>query len=278
MPFTFAALPRLRRLAVVIISCALLSGGAQANDDDSVIEEILDDGVIRVGLSSFTPWAMRASNGEMIGFEVDVVNKIAEDMGVRAEIIPTAWDGIIPALLAKKFDVIISGMYITPQRNLQVNFTVPYEESGLDLVASRKLVTADMDDIADFNRADITFALRRGAFPVKYVKQNLPKAKIAQFDDDASARQEVLNGRAHAWVTAAPQPRFAAVDYPEQLFQPITGLLTANHQGMALRKGDIDALNFFNNWIAVNKRSGWLQQRYDYWFGGDREWAVLVGK
>lgn len=261
----------------VVLSTALSSAPlAIADDDDSVLTEILDRNKLRVGLSSFTPWAMRAANGDFIGFEVDVATAVAADMGVELEIIPTAWDGIIPALLAKKFDIIISGMYITPPRNLQVNFTRAYDHNGLDLVANKTLA-GGFSNIEDFNDADVVFALRRGTYPVEYVQQNLPQAQIRQFDDDPSARQEVLNGNAHAWITAEPQPRFAAIDYPDKLFQPIAERLTLNSQGMALRKGDVDALNFFNNWIAGRLQSGWLQERHDYWFG-TRDWKDQLGE
>ena len=84
-----------------------LSGSAAAQ---SVIDGILERGKLVIGLSTFVPWAMRAKDGSLIGFEIDVGNKLAEDMGVEAEFVPTAWDGIIPGLLAKKFDVIVGGM------------------------------------------------------------------------------------------------------------------------------------------------------------------------
>lgn len=259
-----------------IIACFVALAAAVADDDrDSVLEDILDRNKLRVGLSSFTPWAMRAKNGDFIGFEVDVANAVAEDLGVELEIVPTAWDGIIPALLGKKFDVIISGMYITPERNLQVNFTQAYDHNGLDLVANKSLA-ANLKTIEDFNNSDVVFALRRGTFPVRYVQNNLPKAQIRQFDDDPSARQEVLNGNAHAWITAEPQPAFAALDYPDKLFQPIDERLTLNRQGMALRKGDVDTLNFLNNWIAGRLNDGWLQERHAYWFG-TRDWKEQLG-
>ena len=60
---------------------------------------------------------MRDLNGELIGFELDVGRKLAEDMCVEVEFVPTAWDGIIPALVAGKFDVIISGMSVTPHHS-----------------------------------------------------------------------------------------------------------------------------------------------------------------
>ena len=93
---------------------------------ESVIESILKRGKLKVGMSTFVPWAMRNKKGELIGFEIDVAKKVAEDMGVKIEFVPTAWSGIIPALIAGKFDAIIGGMSVTPQRNLTINFTAPY--------------------------------------------------------------------------------------------------------------------------------------------------------
>ena len=66
---------------------------------------------MKVGLGIFVPWAMKDKQGELVGFEIDVAKSIAEELGVEIEFIPTAWDGIIPALLAKKFDIIISNEY-----------------------------------------------------------------------------------------------------------------------------------------------------------------------
>ena len=90
---------------------------------DDLIADIQKRGTLKVGMSTFVPWAMRDKQGGLIGFEIDVATKLAADMGVEVEFVPTAWSGIIPSLLAKKFDVIIGGMSITAQRNLTVNFT-----------------------------------------------------------------------------------------------------------------------------------------------------------
>jgi len=71
----------------------------QAVASDSVIETIKERGVVKIGLSIFKPWSMRDLEGELIGFELDVGRKLAADMGVEVEFIPTSWDGIIPALV-----------------------------------------------------------------------------------------------------------------------------------------------------------------------------------
>ena len=63
---------------------------------DSAIETIKKRGSMMVGMATFVPWAMRDTQGNLIGFEVDVANKLATDLGVKLELVPTAWDGIIP--------------------------------------------------------------------------------------------------------------------------------------------------------------------------------------
>ena len=262
-------------LVCTLVALTVFPATSMAHDD-SVLEDILDRGVLRVGLSSFSPWAMRSKNGDFIGFEVDVAQSVADDMDVKLEIVPVAWDGIIPALLSKKFDVIIGGMSITPARNLKVNFTSVYDEGGMGVVANRKLAKG-MTTKEDFNKSDVIFALRRGTNPVTFIQENLPNAQILQFDDDISALQEVLNGRAVAWVAATPAPHFAVLDHPSDLYLPLDKPLTTNFQAMALRKGDTDALNYFNNWILAKKASGWLQQRHEYWFES-QEWKSLVGE
>lgn len=251
----------------------LAQQAGQALSSDSVIETIKKRGAIKIGLSIFKPWSMRDKNGELIGFELDVGTKLAEDMGVEAEFIPTAWDGIIPALVAGKFDVIISGMTTTPQRNLTINFTDPYAYSGLTILANTEM-TEGMA-IEDYNSADITFAARRGATPAALIAEMFPEAELLLFDEDGASTQEVLNGKAHATMASEPTPSSEARRYPDVLNVPFDTAFSATGESFGLRKGDPDALNFFNNWININTKNGWLKSRNDYWFKGD-EWASEV--
>lgn len=255
---------------------AILAASAAAASAQSVIEEIVQRGKLTVGMSTFVPWAMRDKNGELMGFEIDVAKRLAEDMKVEVEFVPTAWGGIIPALLAKKFDVIIGGMSVTPERNLTVNFTVPYAHSGQQMAASTALAK-DFKTIDDFNAAGVTIACRRGATPCTIVQKMFPKAEARQFDDDAQAFQEVVNGNAHAMISSAPKPRFWADAHPDKIFLPFEGQnLTEGNEGFALRKGDYDAINFFNNWIQERTSDGWLEERHNYWFKDQSAWKDLV--
>lgn len=252
---------------------ALAQSTAQEVASSSVIETIKERGVIKIGLSLFKPWSMRDLNGELIGFELDVGRQLAEDMGVEVEFVPTSWDGIIPALVSGNFDTIISGMTVTPQRNLTVNFTTPYAYSGMTILANTAMTEGFT--LADYNSSDVTFAARRGATPATVIADMFPEATLLLFDEDGAATQEVLNGNAHATMASEPTPSSEARRYPETLSVPFNQAFQAGGEGFAIRKGDPDALAFFNSWITAKTNTGWLKARHDYWFRGD-DWADQV--
>ena len=262
-------------LFCTLITCAVSAASLQQQlAAESNIEQILKRGVLRVGMDIFQPWAMKDKKGQLIGFEIDVATRLAKDMGVKVEFVPTAWSGIIPALLTGKFDVIIGGMGITTQRGLKVNFTQPYDYSGMGIVASKKLA-AGFTDLASFNREDVQIAVKTGTTAVAAVKKYLPKATLRMFDNEAQSYQELRNGKVHAVVGNAPRPAYEAVDYPDSLFLPVEGTFTKEPIGFALRKGDPDTLAFFNSWITLVELEGWLEERHDYWFGS-KDWVNQV--
>ena len=253
----------------------VFAGEAQKQlTSESVIETIKKRGKLKVGMATFVPWAMRNKKGDLIGFEIDVAKKLAKDMGVEIQFIPTAWSGIIPALIAGKFDAIIGGMSVTPQRNLTINFTAPYAHSGMGIAANKNLA-GGLAWPDGYNNSSVTFTCRRGATSCTDIKGLWPKAKLRQFDDDSLAFQEVINGNAHATVTSHPKPAKWVFTYPEVLFMPTTENLTEGNESFGVRKGDPDALNFFSNWIMVNTSNGWLKERHNYWFKG-MDWADQV--
>jgi polar amino acid transport system substrate-binding protein len=270
--------------AVVIVAYALVvalaAGGALAGTlqqelvQQSAVEQVIKSGVLKVGMSTFVPWAMKDKTGKLIGFEIDVATRLAEDMGVKIEFIPTKWAGIIPALLTGKFDVIIGGMSVRPDRNLKVNFSRPYDFAGQSLVANKKLA-AGFADLKDFDRADVVISARLGSTAADAAKKFMPNAQKRFFDDEAQVIQEVVNGRAHAAVASAPLPAFQAIKYPDTLFMPLPGTFTREPIGFAVRKGDFDTLNYFDNWIRVTEASGWLAERKHYWFE-TKDWESML--
>ena len=160
---------------------------------ESVIETIKKRGAMRVGVATFVPWSFVGKKGDLIGFEIDVAKKVAKDSGWELELVQTKFDGIIPGLLAAKFDTVITGMGLTPKRNQTINFTIPYEWYGPGIVANKKLA-GGWTKFEDFNKPDVIFSMRRGTFYTDTLREVFPKAQYVFFDDDSEVFQEIING------------------------------------------------------------------------------------
>lgn len=240
----------------------------------SAIQEAVQRGTLRVGLSSFVPWAMQDKAGKYIGFEVDVATRLARDLGLALELVPTRWSGIIPALLTGKFDIIIGGLSITPERSLRVNFSIPYDYAGIEAVGTHK-AAGGRTRLEAFNTPETVIAVRTGSTAATAAKQTLPKATLRLFDDEAPAVQEMLVGRAHLIFASAPLGTFEVLRAPDSLVSFTRELLYPQPIGIAVRKGDVDTLNVLDSWIRVMEAEGWLKQRKAYWFGS-REWETLL--
>jgi polar amino acid transport system substrate-binding protein len=246
----------------------------QNDKKESMIEQVQKRGVLRVGMSTFVPWAMKDKTGKFIGFEIDVAKRLAKDTGVNVEFVPTKWSGIIPALITGKFDIIIGGMGIIPSRNLKVNFSIPYDYTGMSIVAN-KILAAGLNRLEDFNRSDVVIAARLGSTAVTAAKKYMPKAKLRLFDDESKAYQELVNGRVHAVVASAPTPAFQELKYPAKLFLPLDKTFTREPIGFALKKGDFDSMNYLDNWIRHVEAQGFLKDRKHYWFR-TKNWEKLI--
>lgn len=271
-----AALAVLAAGALLITGCSPKTNAAPGEPSAraSLLDDIVRRGTLRIGMDTFVPWAMNDKNGELIGFEIDVASRLAEDMGVKAEFIPTAWSGIIPALLTGKFDVIIGGMGILPERNLKVNFSVPYDYTGMSIVAHKEKAKG-FSSIGDFDRPEVIIAAKIGTTAAKAVERYMPRAQVKLFEREPEVIQELLTGRVHAAVASSPLPAFTAIENPDKLFLPVQGNFTREPIGFAVRKGDPDFLNFLNNWITVAESSGYLMEKKTYWFE-TRDWADRI--
>ncbi|MFV0423528.1 transporter substrate-binding domain-containing protein [Oleidesulfovibrio sp.] len=271
-----------RILTLVVASLLVLAFAVMASAADvrqqltqqSTIAQAVDRGVLKVGFSTFVPWAMKDKQGEFIGFEVDVAKRLAADLGLEVQFVPTKWSGIIPALLTGKFDVIIGGMSVKPDRNLSVNFTVPYDYAGMAIMAHKEKA-AGFNSIEAFDKADVVVVARIGTTAASVAKKYFPAAQIRLFDDEAQAVQELLNGRAHAMVSSAPLPAFTVFENSDKLFLPVEGTFTREPVAFAVRKGDIDTLNVFNNWIRMVDAEGWFKERQHYWFQ-TKDWESRI--
>ena len=265
---------RLAVLVAVLLAGVFIFGMATMGfAAESAIDEIVKRGTIRVGMDTFVPWAMKDKTGKLIGFEIDVANRLAADSKWKVEFVPTQWSGIIPALQTGKFDVIIGGMTITAERNQKINFSIPYDYAAQMMMGNKK-VAGSLKTTEDFNKPDIAIAARLGSTAAIAAKKYMPKAQLRLFDNEAQAVQELLNGKVAGMVASAPLPAFTALKYPDTIFL-LNQELVKESIGFGVRKGDFDSMNYFNNWILMATVDGFLQERHNYWFMTN-DWRSMV--
>lgn len=260
---------RIIALAAIMAFIMGFAGLAIAQDSDvakkGTIPQILKRGTLTVGLEAgYLPFEMRNKKGEIVGFDVDMATEMAKAMGVKLKLVNTAWDGIIPALMTKKFDIIMSGMTITQERNLKVNFCLPYIVVGQTvLVASKHEGT--ITSYRDLNDPKYTIATKLGTTGDLSTKKYIPKAKRNAFEDERVAIMEVVNGKADAFVYDHPMCAVNNAKYPGK-FLFLDEPFTFEPLGWAIRKGDPDMLNWMNNFLLQMKGDGTYDKIYRKWF------------
>ncbi|WP_133010324.1 transporter substrate-binding domain-containing protein [Marinomonas flavescens] len=251
---------------------------ASASDGDlwkkSTLNEIVTRGSLQVCLDTgYLPFEMRDKKGRIVGFDVDIAKSMANAMNVKLDIRNTAWDGIIPALLTSKCDIIMSGMTITAQRNLKVNFVDPYIVIGQTVLISPKL-KGIVKSYKDLNDPKYTIATRLGVTGEFVTKKYMSKAKLNLLETESAAVLEVINGKADAFVYDMP---FNAI-YASQNKGKIVHLdhvFTYEPLAWAIRKGDPDFMNFLNNYLAQVKGDGTYNKIYHKWFETDN-WMSTI--
>jgi L-cystine transport system substrate-binding protein len=118
--------------ALAMSALGFISVSAHAED---LLDSVKQAGVLKIGLEgTYPPFDSRDSSGQLVGFDVDVAKAVAAKLGVKPEFIPTEWSGIIAALQAGKFDVIVNQVTVTPQRQQALDFSQPYTYSAAQLI------------------------------------------------------------------------------------------------------------------------------------------------
>lgn len=227
--------------------------------------------VVKVGTEAAYPpfeW-VDEKTGELKGFDMDLIRAIGEEAGFKPEIRNMAWDGLIPALLAKEIDIIVSGMTITDERALAVTFSDPYFKSGQVIMSHKDAGIKGPDDLAG---KDVSVQVNTtGQFAMEKLNEKLKAegkkpVNIKKFKSTPDAINEVKIGGAVACVLDLP----VAVEHmkanpgdPFVISQPIN----VEYLGMAMRKEDTQLHAKINRALAALKASGKYDQIYAQYFG-----------
>ncbi|TBU78819.1 transporter substrate-binding domain-containing protein [Phytopseudomonas daroniae] len=249
-------------VASLLLSVCAFTGLAQAG----VIDDAVKRGTLRVGMDpTYMPFEMTNKRGEIIGFEVDLLKAMTKAMGVKLELVSTSYDGIIPALLTDKFDMIGSGMTLTQERNLRINFSEPFIVVGQTLLI-RKELADKVKSYKDLNSADYRITSKVGTTGEMVAKKLIAQAKYSGFDNEQEAVMDVVNGKADAFIYDAPYNVVAVNKAGAGKLVFLDEPFTFEPLAFGLKKGDYDSINWINNWLHQIREDGTYDRIHAKWF------------
>ena len=259
--------------AVAALGCAQLGiGGKDGGDDrraESGIKGILARGELRIGMSGEQPpLTMTTKSGELVGLEVALGRVLAQVIGVKARFVRQPFAGLLDAVVNGDIDLAMSGIGITPERNLRVAFVGPYLVSGKSLLSKSQEILG-VTSPAELDRAGVRIAALAGSTSEDYVRRNLPKAELVTTPGLDEAVALVMSDRADALLADLETCHFAALRHPESGLKALARTFTVEPIGIAVAPDDAQLINLLENYLKALERQGALEKANRYWFEND---------
>jgi octopine/nopaline transport system substrate-binding protein len=276
----------IRAIAIALCGTALAASAAFAQAKKWETVRIATEG-------AYAPWNMTAPGGKLEGFEIDLANDLCARMKVKCEIVAQDWDGIIPALSAKKYDAIMAGMSITDERLKVINFSLPYandpnafgvaKDSPLAKMPGTgqrySLVTQEAEalkaieaikPILKGKTIGVQTSTTHANFAEKYLKDTV---EIREYKSTEAHDLDLAAGRIDAILadSATVRGTLAKPEFKDYVLvgPGFTGGVLGRGVGVGLRKDDTDLKQMFDEAIKAATADGTIKALSEKWFKGD---------
>ena len=247
---------------IVTATALLVAPVAQAQ---SILNDVLNTGVLKVGTTGdWNPMTMKdIATNSYTGYDIDVMNALAADLGVAVEFVPTDWKTLVSGVTAGTYHITGSAS-ISPARAKAAG----YSDSYFSLATVPLINTKDAGkymDWADLDKADVTVAATLGTTQEQQVKAFFPNAQHKIVEAPARDFQEVLAGRATAHITSNVEAYKLVAKYPELTIVPVSAPRAKTPIAMLMPQGDQVWINYVNTWIALKKEAGFFDELSAKW-------------
>jgi arginine/ornithine transport system substrate-binding protein len=259
----------MKKLLVVFALIALVcaAGTVQAKDWK----------VIRIGVEgAYPPFSSTTADGQLVGFDIDIAKALVKAMGAEVKLVPQDWDGIIPALMARKYDAIIASMSITEERKKKVAFTNKYYQTPAKFVCKK-------GSMQDFTREQVAEAtagkkigVQRATIHDNFITDNGGEGvQIKRYATQDEAYMDLKAGRVDMLLADSVAINEGFLKKPEgQDYQFIGPNLDepkyfGEGAGIAIRKQDKDLVEMFNKAIDQIRADGTYKAIQDQYFDFD---------
>ena len=220
-------------------------------------------GTVVVGLNAeYPPFEFVDDEGNIAGFDPELLDAIAEEAGFEYELVNTRWDGIFVALASGEFDAVMSAATITEEREEMVDFSDPYFNAG-----QRLAVRADETEITGpDDLAGKRVGVQLGTTGDIWLSDNT-EAEVVRYDENTLAFQALANGDVDAAMADGPTAADIIQSNPEMDLKLLEGVYTEEQYGIAVNPDRQDVLEAINEGLAAVKESGVYDEIYNEYFG-----------
>jgi cystine transport system substrate-binding protein len=258
----FPALRKHLLIAGLVLGSSLL-GQAVAGEQ---LQKIKDAGVINIGLEgTYPPFSFVDENGKLTGFEVQLSEALAKELGVKVKLQSTPWAGILAALESKRLDVVVNQVTISDDRKKKYDFSKPYTVSGIQAVVAKKNADS-IKQASDLAGKKVGMGL--GTNYEQWLKDNVPTAVVKTYDDDPTKYQDLRVGR----IDAILVDRLAAFDLINKTNETLAlagEAFSRQEAGIAVRKGEPELLKALDDALDKLRADGTLAKLSKQWFNAD---------
>jgi polar amino acid transport system substrate-binding protein len=250
--------------SLALVGCPSGGGGSTTAPASGGLDAIKARGKLVVAMDvGYDPFEVLDGKGGFQGYDVDIVNEVAKDLGVQVELKNTAWDGIVGELRTGKVDAIFSGMSITPERQRAVAFSEPYYSVG-QVVVKRK-GDGRIKSFKDLDDPQMRVATQQGTTGEQAVARFMPKAQLMKFAKTDEACVTLIQGKCDAVVFDHP----FLIKYVTQQTDQLEGIwepFTEEQIAAACRIEDQALVDAINQTLARLRQSGKLDELQRRWF------------
>ncbi|WP_439863448.1 transporter substrate-binding domain-containing protein [Pseudomonas antarctica] len=253
--------------AVVSVYTGVVGAGA--------LDDAVRRGVLKVGTTpTYVPFEMTDKKGRIVGFEIDLLQAMSRALGVELELVSVPYTDLLSGLMAKRFDLIGSGMTVTQERNLKLNFSDSFIVVGQTVLLHPSLA-GKVSGIEDLDEAGYRIVATEGTTGEAAAQRFLGAARLTSFATSEEAVRQVVEGKADAFIHDAPYNLIAMAKPQNSTLLALEQPFTFEPLAFGLKKGDYDSLNWINHFLNQVAQDGTYDRLHDKWFK-DTAWMAEI--
>lgn len=239
-----------------------------------------EDGVLRVGTEGDAPkFSMADANGNVTGFDADIANDLCAQMKVKCEFVVQTFSSLVPSMDSDRFDVIISGLGITAEREKKIDYSIPYATTPLYFVTAKDSPMAGLKSLSEIEKAgdEKSVGVVTGTTYAKFIEERMKGADLKTYDsttqmtaDLASGRLDVAFGDSPTWVDFLASPdgaNFTRIDV--KIMSKDDPSVLGRGMGVGMRKGNTELKTKVDAALCAMINGGQVKEASMRWFQDD---------